>query len=343
MNTDQNNLSKDEVFSPSCDGDGAGAESCQKTDSGSAKITSPAPLDSSLVLPVDAGERAGAVKSKSIDCTSDAAPAQQQAEPAPADGISDGKLEISQGEALTLSERFELESCETIIAKNMESAMWFAQALGTIREKKLYRAGYSTFEQYCRERWEMPARSARRLIDQADVFKRLSEGQNGSAWTVPARPSVVRPLITLPPEHQRAAWSEAVETSGNGHPTVRHVEKVVREYQVKLGLRQAEPVENTQIPKHPNTQPGEPGPEISNLESQISKPNASVVTVAPTDVESAMERFINDGHRLMDLMGTPDSAANAVATEVQRTIVLLEEYKARRARMEFARATRKAA
>ncbi len=58
----------------------------------------------------------------------------------------------------------------------------------------------SSFEHYCRERWQFTRRHAYRLIDSAMVI------ENVSNWTqAPATESQVRPLTKLEPEQQKEA------------------------------------------------------------------------------------------------------------------------------------------
>ena len=213
-----------------------------KAEPGSSVPTVKANASAAVALPLSGGERAGAAQSKSNDCTSHAAPAK-----------------LSQDEVL------ELAMWEGVIEKNIEAAMWFAQALGVIRAKKLYREGYCSFEQYCRERWQMTARSVRRLIDQAEVFRQLADGRElmvdgkiSAGFACPASPSAVRPLIGLPPEHMRPAWDEAVRTAPNNRPTCRHVEKVVRDYQERHGLRQPDRKGLVETPLPVPTSDGKP-------------------------------------------------------------------------------------
>jgi hypothetical protein len=47
---------------------------------------------------------------------------------------------------------------------------------------------------------------------------------------LPANEAQVRPLTSLTPDAQRAAWTEAVQTAPNGKLTAAHVEQVVEQY-----------------------------------------------------------------------------------------------------------------
>ena len=55
----------------------------------------------------------------------------------------------------------------------------------------------SSFEHYCRERWQFERRHAYRLIDSARVIENVSHGTQA-----PESERVVRPLTKLEPEQQ---------------------------------------------------------------------------------------------------------------------------------------------
>lgn len=75
--------------------------------------------------------------------------------------------------------------CEAAI-ENLKAAFWAAgKALQIIRDARLYRVDYATFEAYCEERWGIHRRYADRLIQAWPVaeilspigLKKLTEGQ----------------------------------------------------------------------------------------------------------------------------------------------------------------------
>lgn len=79
-------------------------------------------------------------------------------------------------------------------------------ALSAIRDAKLYRADFATFEDYCKARWGMARSKAYRYIEAAEVAGHLSP-----IGDIPARESQVRPLAALPRDEQPAAWERAQE------------------------------------------------------------------------------------------------------------------------------------
>lgn len=75
-----------------------------------------------------------------------------------------------------------LAECERVIAKGLSVFFEVGQALAEIRDGKLYRDKYATFEAYCDERWNLGRSRAYELIDQAVVVAKIADsGVNLSA------------------------------------------------------------------------------------------------------------------------------------------------------------------
>ena len=98
------------------------------------------------------------------------------------------------------------------------------EALAEVRDGKLYKETHGTFEDYCRERWGMSDSRARQLIGAAETVQNL---ETVTIVTVPTSEGVTRVLRPLPPDQQRAAWTDAVESSASGQPTAREVKVAV--------------------------------------------------------------------------------------------------------------------
>ena len=74
---------------------------------------------------------------------------------------------------LTVGEALKLDRLEKVIEKGLETFWEVGQALGTIRDERLYRAKFETFEDYCRAEWDMSGRRGRQLSDAAGVMQNL--------------------------------------------------------------------------------------------------------------------------------------------------------------------------
>ena len=125
-------------------------------------------------------------------------------------------------EIAIIENRKDLERLEGIIEKNLAAFYEVGKALIQIKQKEYYVdvLGYDTFEQYCKERWDMSRPRAYQLIDAVMIKDNLS-----TMVDIPERQ--LRPLARLEPQQQREAWEMAVETAPDGKVTARHVSRVV--------------------------------------------------------------------------------------------------------------------
>lgn len=63
-----------------------------------------------------------------------------------------------------LIDQQELTELESIIEKGLDTAINVGKALATIRDKKLYKDQYGTFQQYCEQRWGFSRQRGYQLI-----------------------------------------------------------------------------------------------------------------------------------------------------------------------------------
>jgi len=127
--------------------------------------------------------------------------------------------------SLTVFEQNELTEYESVIERGLKTFVEVGTALLAIREAKLYRLNYGTFEEYCQERWGMVRRQADRLISAAEVSENLRP-----IGLIPTSESQARPLTQLAREEQPFVWQRAVESAPDGRVTAAHVQQVVDEY-----------------------------------------------------------------------------------------------------------------
>src|ERR1700728_1675142 len=74
---------------------------------------------------------------------------------------------------LTEVESEQMQECEIILREGLTTFFQVGWALLTIRENKLYRSAYPTFEGYCRERWGIGRSYAWRVIGAAERLRLL--------------------------------------------------------------------------------------------------------------------------------------------------------------------------
>lgn len=158
---------------------------------------------------------------------------------------------------LTAVEIDELRQCEIVIEHGLKTFIEVGNALMEIRDKRLYRIEYSTFEEYCQKRWDLTRRYIDRLINAAMVVDNIVDQQrnavsnNETNWsqnTVPINEAQARPLTNLTPEGQAAVWQTVINTAPNGKVTAQHVQNVVEDFNYKRDSRQATD-QNIYVPK----------------------------------------------------------------------------------------------
>jgi hypothetical protein len=112
-------------------------------------------------------------------------------------------------EILNIDESHELERCEVVIKQGLKTFIEVGQALMTIKEKRLYRISFKTFEDYCQEKWAITKTQANRLIQASETIISLTP----IGVILPQTESQTRPLTSLEPEIQKEVWKEVVKQS----------------------------------------------------------------------------------------------------------------------------------
>jgi hypothetical protein len=135
------------------------------------------------------------------------------------------QIVIGTEDALSSDEQIELEECEGAIDRGIKAFFEAGQALARIRDLRLYRVEYRTFEDYCQQRWRMERAHAYRLVEAAAVYGNLSPMGD----ILPANERQIRPLTRLDPDQQREAWEQAALTAPNGRITAAHVDRVAND------------------------------------------------------------------------------------------------------------------
>jgi hypothetical protein len=204
---------------------------------------------------------------------------------------------------LTDHERTRLTELEGVIRRGKETFIEVGLALAEVRQARLYRENYRTFEEYCGEEWELSARQAQQIRNAAEVVRilRLDLDANKSSFLLPANEAQARPLTALgTKELQIQAWHEAVRTAPGGKVTGKHVESVIRRL-----LKPAEPA------------------------AAGAAADPGLATAPPTTGRAARrlktaEAAIAKARELKDEIGTPDSLA---ANGVVQALALLQDYR----------------
>jgi len=148
---------------------------------------------------------------------------------------------------LTEIETHQLKQCEKIIKSGLGTFIHVGQALATIRDNRLYREQYKTFEQYCKETWDLSRGYAYQQIgayetvtyleskmsamaDIPDETKMSAMADTDQPKILPINERQTRPLTKLSPEDQIRAWERVLdELNAGAKLTASLIQKAVKE------------------------------------------------------------------------------------------------------------------
>lgn len=130
---------------------------------------------------------------------------------------------------LSARENAALTRFEDIISTAERWRSEAAKALVGIRDRRLYRQAYRSFDDYVRERWGWERSRAYQLCQYGELLTHLSTKVD----TTPSRESHARPLYPLAPEDQLRAWKEVLAQFG-GTPSTGEVERIANAYRSRL-------------------------------------------------------------------------------------------------------------
>jgi hypothetical protein len=135
---------------------------------------------------------------------------------------------------LTMDEQARKEQLELVIKSANDMNARAVQALTEIRDKRLYRNKYATFEDYCRLRWGHSRAQINREIAAAHVVEVLAP-----IGAKIENESVARPLVGLTDEQMVAAFEVAKEQAGDKPLTAKIIRKAAAQFKPE---RPAKPV-----------------------------------------------------------------------------------------------------
>lgn len=167
---------------------------------------------------------------------------------------------------LTIEERGKLVECEEIIERHLKTFIEVGEALATIRDNRLYREQYKTFEQYCKEVWDYSKTYSIRQIQSYETIQLLENGvdkwcqlapknkhedenvieignsDNEKKVVLPQNECQVSPLTKLKdPDDQVKAWQKVLEQLNDGKKLTSYVvAKAVEEVLQEKGVEKVE-------------------------------------------------------------------------------------------------------
>lgn len=120
---------------------------------------------------------------------------------------------------LTVAEADLLAMCEDTISRGLRSFIETGNALADVRDNRLYRADFATFEDYCAERWQISRPRAYELMSAASVVSEISDKIDVPP---PTNDAQARELAKLPEADRAEVWTKTHEATG-GKPTAAAV------------------------------------------------------------------------------------------------------------------------
>lgn len=182
---------------------------------------------------------------------------------------------------LSADEASDLESHEIEIERDFKAFIRVGTALMDIRDRRLYRERYQTFEAYCAERWSLKRQRAYELMSAAGAAMAVSEISDIQ------RESHAAELVGLSEEAQRDVWAAAVETAPNGKITASHVRAVA---QISAAM-QAAPDPVREVVERYGVADADTISELTRLHKQKAETFAEVAAsgwIQPGDEEAAV-------------------------------------------------------
>jgi len=133
---------------------------------------------------------------------------------------------IELAAALSPRETGELRECEEILEKGLGTFFAVGSALVKIRESRLYRQTYRSFEMYCKERWNIGRSYASRVMAASERMQLLP---GDDTLPKPENEFQMRPFLKLPPKEFPEAWRQAIEKAQKGKVTTSIVQAVLKD------------------------------------------------------------------------------------------------------------------
>jgi hypothetical protein len=129
---------------------------------------------------------------------------------------------IGEVDVLSEAEEQRFGVCEGAIQTGCHSVVEMGLALAEIRDGRLYRNNFSSFEEYCQRRWEFKRGKAHYLISAARICRQIAQTPG---LAQPDRESQLRPLLAVNLEDAELAWQHAAQFISDRPITTRMVKR----------------------------------------------------------------------------------------------------------------------
>lgn len=141
------------------------------------------------------------------------------------------QLSAKEPTSLTREESREFERLDEIVASGLRSIVDAAVALETIRDQRLYREKFPTFEEYCQKHLDLTRQYANRLIRAGKVrleMETIVSSKVLELADLPQSESVLYELRRVDGAEEKCqVYSEAMMDAGDAPPTAAQVREVI--------------------------------------------------------------------------------------------------------------------
>ncbi|NRA48230.1 MAG: hypothetical protein HRU12_03790 [Phaeodactylibacter sp.] len=145
-----------------------------------------------------------------------------------------------KAEEVVVNQTGRFAKCERVIQRNVdkvkglqaqieESYIELGAALKEIRDKAFYQeAGYSSFEEYCKEKWRVGKSQANRYIQGSNIADDIINAHGRSeVFALPRSERQIRPLSKVAPDERGEVWKTITEEYKPEQITSKIVEREV--------------------------------------------------------------------------------------------------------------------
>ncbi len=146
--------------------------------------------------------------------------------PFPKSKMAQPKYPVDSNGGLSFIDQSDYKRCKYIIQSGLEAMV---KSLEVVRDRRLYREEYETFEQFCRVEFGKSRSYVNRLITMSQVNENLLLNDPFGSEPIqnPVKKEVALALSEVPFDEQPSVLKAAVEGSVNGQPTAKLVKEII--------------------------------------------------------------------------------------------------------------------
>lgn len=135
---------------------------------------------------------------------------------------------------LSAEEENDLHNLEERIHNGLEGFLEVGRAMFEIRDRRLYRAAYASWDDYCERKWNISGRHGSYQL--SAMLKTVEISNQPDTVILPAKESQTRPIdVDFQPAEKGLIWNRAVQKAGGTVPSA----KIVKEERDRFVVEQS--------------------------------------------------------------------------------------------------------